>query len=156
MPTNGPPSLYRGVYINLDRSTERRERFDAQLLKFGLAQAYARFSAIDGSRVHTSTSRVNPGELGCFLSHVRALELARGFGKPVHILEDDAILSEHVQPIVEDAIEGRVFDHFDIIFTDTFVNCHLAMLKSMKSAFDSTPPKRPLRLADVKIIDLSK
>jgi len=151
-------ATYHGLYINLDRSNERRERFDRQLEALGLAEIYARFPAIDGSKLNTARTSLPPGETGCFFSHVRALETARLRALPVHILEDDALLSEHVRPVIEDAIAGHLFDRFDLIFTDTFVNCHLGMLKSMKSAFDQSASReeRPFRLNDLQVIDLAQ
>src|SRR6185503_9941555 len=76
---------------------------------------------------------------------------------PVHILEDDAMLSKHVRTVIEDAIAGGLFERFDILFTDTFVNCHLGMLKSMKAAFDGVraPQTRALRLNELQVLDLA-
>jgi GR25 family glycosyltransferase involved in LPS biosynthesis len=151
-------AAYHGLYINLDRSSERRERFDHQLSALGLTGVYARFPALDGAKLNTARIALPPGETGCFFSHVRALETARSRPLPVHILEDDAILSQHVRPVIEDTIAAHLFDRFDLIFTDTFVNCHLGMLKSMKSAFDQSKSRssRPLRLGDLQVIDLAQ
>ena len=149
---------YHGVYINLDRSPSRRERMEAQLAAHSLTDRYARFSAVDGSMVNLPRSKIGPGETGAFLSHARALEQAQPRGIPVHILEDDALLSEHVRTVIEDAIPAGLFERFDILFTDTFVNAHLGMLKGLKTAFDrnALAPSRPLRLADLQVIDLGK
>ncbi len=76
-------------------------------------------------------------ETGAFLSHARALEQAQQAGLPLHILEDDALLSQHVRPVIEDAIAGGLFERFDILFTDIFVNPQLGMLKGLKTAMDS-------------------
>ncbi len=151
-------SPYHGLYINLDRSAGRRSAFEQQLESFGLAETYARFPAIEGALLSNARSALPPGETGCFFSHFRALESARPRGMPVHILEDDALLSEHTRPVIEDAIAGNVFDRFDILFTDTFVNCHLGMLKSMKAAFDAvkSPRSGPLKLNQLQVIDLAQ
>ena len=147
---------YQGLYINLDRSPLRRERMESQLAAFDLTGRYARFSAVDGSTLNLSRSKIGPGETGAFLSHARALEEARGGGIPVHILEDDALLSGHVRPVIEDAISGGLFERFDIVFTDTLFTPHLGMLKTLKAVFDAAalPDARPLGLADLQIIDL--
>jgi GR25 family glycosyltransferase involved in LPS biosynthesis len=149
---------YHGVYINLDRSAGRREQMEAQLARLGLKDRYARFPAADGSALNVPRSTLRPGELGCFVSHYRVLQEARGLGKCVHILEDDAVLSEHVRPVIEDAAAAGPFERFDILFTDTLVSLHLGMLKGLKAAFDATalPPVRPLRLADLQVIDLAQ
>jgi hypothetical protein len=149
---------YRGLYINLDRSGARRERMEAELTAFGLSDRYSRFAAIDGSVLDARGSRIKPGELGAFHSHIGALERAASGGLPVHVLEDDALLSEHTKPVIEDAIAARLFDRFDIIFTDTFIPPHLGMLKALKAAFDNfvMPDQRPLRLQDLQVLDLAR
>ncbi|HEX3484993.1 MAG TPA: hypothetical protein VHT51_08030 [Micropepsaceae bacterium] len=151
-------SSYRGLYINLDRSGARRERMDAQLTALGLADRYARFSATDGGALNLSRSKIGPGEMGAFLSHTRAVEEARGAAVPVHILEDDALLSRHVRPVIEDAIAAGLFERFDIVFTDTLFAPHLGMLKTLKATFDAVPvpAAQPLRLADLRTIDLAR
>src|ERR1051326_3811596 len=152
------PASYRGLYINLDRSGGRRERVGAPLSAFGLHERYSRFAAIDGSTLAASGSRLKPGELGAFHSHVAALESGASSGLPLHVLEDDALLSEHVKPVIEDAIAARLFDRFDILFTDTFISPHLGMLKALKGAFDNVPVsgQRPLRLSDLQVLDLAR
>jgi hypothetical protein len=149
---------YHGVYINLDRSAVRRERMETQLAQLQLADRYARFPAVDGAAQNLRSSKIGPGETGAFLSHARVLEQAQQRGLPVHILEDDALLSEHVQPVIEDVVTSGLLDRFEIIFTDTLFNPHLGMLKGLKAAFDSVapPPSQPLRLADLKVIDLAR
>src|SRR6185295_5234158 len=84
---------YRGVYINVDRRTDRRDAMDAQIRKFGLADRYVRFSAIEGASVRTACDWMSPGATACFWSHYRALEQARAPGACAHVLEDDAVFS---------------------------------------------------------------
>lgn len=65
-------------YINLDYRTDRREQIETELNNFGLS--YERVSAI----------RFNPGLVGCGLSHIKVLRLAKERGyKNILILEDD-------------------------------------------------------------------
>jgi len=71
------PAPYHGLYINLDRSVERRERMEAQLADLGLAGRYVRFPAIDGASLGSGTGTLKAGERGAFHSHVQALEDAR-------------------------------------------------------------------------------
>lgn len=151
------PSYY-GVYINLDRSPLRRERMEVQLAQLGLSEFYTRFSAVDGAGLKRSSGKIGPGETGAFRSHARVLELAQERGLPVHILEDDALLSEHLRPVIDDTIAAGLLDRFDVVFTDTLFNPHLGMLKGLKAAFDSVTltPLHSLRLADLKVIDLAR
>jgi hypothetical protein len=149
---------YQGIYINLDRSVLRRQRMDAQLAALDLSDRYTRLSAVDGAVLNLASSKIGRGETGAFLSHARALEQAQQPDLPLHILEDDALLSEHVRPVIEDAIANGLFERFDILFTDIFVNAHLGMLKGLKAAFDRVAPplSRPLRLADLQVLDLAR
>ena len=151
--TAEPP--YHGLYINLDRSTERRAVMERQLDRYSLAPFYARFPAIDGLGLDSPRSAIGKGETGCFHSHYRALLSARPRGTFVHIMEDDALLSEHVRPVIEQAIATNLFENFDVLFTDTFVAPHLGMLKFLKSSFDDLPDRRPLKLEDLKVVDLA-
>lgn len=148
-----PP--YHGLYINLDRSTARRDAMEKQLDQLGLSSLYARFPAVDGASINSPRSEIGKGETGCFQSHYRALMSARSRGKFVHILEDDAILSSSVRPVIEEAIAQNLFEQFDVVFTDTFVPPHLGMLKFLKSAIDELPSSRPLGLANFKLADLA-
>src|SRR5687767_5837250 len=151
--TAEPP--FHGLYINLDRSTERRAAIERQLDRYGLAPFYARFPAIDGLSLNSPRSTIKPGENGCFQSHYRALLSARPRGTFVHMIEDDAVLSPSVRPVIEQAIAQNVFDQFDVLFTDTFVAPHLGMLKFLKTSFDELPATRPLALTDLKVVDLA-
>src|SRR5215510_12227022 len=81
---------YLGLYINLDRSPERRTALEKQLSDLNLHSHYRRFPAVDGREIDTSKSPLGPGEVGLFLSHCRAVEHARAKGVSVHVLEDDA------------------------------------------------------------------
>ena len=149
---------YHGVYINLDRSPARRAGMDEQLAALGLKHRYSRFGAVDGSTLPPSRSEFRPGELGAFFSHMRALEAARSSrSAAIHIMEDDALLSEHVRPVIEDSIAAGLFQRFDILFTDILAPPHLGMLKALKSAFDRVEmsAKRVLRLSDLQVIDLA-
>ena len=66
-------------YINLDHRTDRKEEIEAEIAKAGIPNV-ERFPAI----------RSNPGIIGCGLSHLAVLKLARSRGyRNVLIFEDD-------------------------------------------------------------------
>ena len=148
-------ALYHGLYINLDRSTGRRDAMERQLDRLEISPLYARFAAIDGATLDNPRSTIGKGEAGCFQSHYRALLSARPRATFVHMLEDDAVLSPSVRPVIEQAISQNVFDQFDVLFTDTFVAPHLGMLKFLKASFDELPASRPLALNHLKVVDLA-
>jgi hypothetical protein len=156
MTPDSPPTYY-GAYINLDRSVGRRARIEAQLADLGLQSRYSRFPAIDGTTLNLSRNALRPGEAGAFLSHMRALEMLRPRRTPAHILEDDALLSRHMRPVIDGAVGGGLFDRFDILFTDLLAPPHLGMLKGLKSVSDrlEMPPPQTLGLGDLQVIDLA-
>jgi GR25 family glycosyltransferase involved in LPS biosynthesis len=149
---------YLGLYINLDRSTDRRKRLETQLHTFGLESHYQRFSGIDGRTTDLRGSSLKPGEVGAFLSHCQALEQLRGLGKCVHIIEDDVLLSEHVKPVIDDAIAGNLFYRYDLLFTDLNVNCNIGLIKNLSQVFERfvMPPVRPIRFKELVLMELNQ
>jgi hypothetical protein len=71
------------------------------------------------------------------------------------MLEDDALLSPSVRPVIADAIAQNLFEQFDVLFTDIFVPPHLGILKFLKQAVDGLPSTRPLKLSDLRVVDLA-
>jgi GR25 family glycosyltransferase involved in LPS biosynthesis len=150
---------YHGLYINLDRSPERRRKMEEQLAAYRLSEIYTRFAAVDGKTVPMPQSPLKPGEIGVFLSHRNALEQAKATGQCVHILEDDALLTPHLPSVIGDFIAAKLFDQYDFLFTDSVVNCHLGLMKNLKAEFDSIKfPKDGgvFRLRDLKLMDLAR
>lgn len=107
---------FRCLYINLDRSLDRREQVEAEIAEAGVIAE--RVSGFDGKRdigklptTYSSLRRsfvgkqLNAAEIGCVESHRRALrilvEAGDAFGV---ILEDDVELLEGFRPAVEAVI----------------------------------------------------
>ena len=149
---------YRGIYINLDRSSTRRAVMQAQFEKFGVTPVYTRFAAIDGSRIARSGTAITPGEEGAFRSHTEAIREASSHAAPLHVLEDDALLSYAMEPVILEAIAAGLLDRFDILFTDTFVAPDLGMLKALTQAFQKNRARKSERttLADLQLFDISR
>lgn len=149
---------YRGAFINLDRSTQRRDQMQAQLRKFEFAPAYERFPAIDGSTLaHQPHGRIAAGELGAFYSHTEVLTDAARRSMPVHVLEDDAILSPHTCAVLDEVVAAGLLDRFDLLLTDTFVLPDLGMLKALSAAFDTarSGPAGQMGLNSLQVMDVS-
>jgi glycosyl transferase family 25 len=73
-----PFELGGAFYINLDRRPDRRAEIEGELERMGISGE--RFPAID----------ISPGAVGCIISHIESLKLAKERGYPnVLILEDD-------------------------------------------------------------------
>jgi GR25 family glycosyltransferase involved in LPS biosynthesis len=125
---------FSGRYINLDRSTGRRARLEQQLRYCNIAEAYSRFSAVDGSRITRRVGGVSQQEYGCFASHARLLQESRSLSTHLHVLEDDALLSPELVPVVGQLINQGVLDEFDLLFTDIFVSWDPLQIASLERA----------------------
>jgi GR25 family glycosyltransferase involved in LPS biosynthesis len=87
---------YSIIYINLDRSPDRREFMENQFKMFGITN-YTRFPAIDGDNLDKSTYKSNyittKYETACTLSHLYSiLEAYKSGEEAVVIFEDDISL----------------------------------------------------------------
>lgn len=142
---------YQGFYINLDRSPERNEAMQRQLTALSLAERYKRFAAIDGLTIGAPRMPILPGEYGCFLSHANALKLANQ-ESCVHVLEDDALLSPFVAPVIDSLAAKGYFDQYDIIFTDIAVQRHLAQIRFFRQLFDKFVSERLFSVVDLSRI----
>ena len=150
---------YRGIYINLDRSTARLAAMQAQLDELGITPAYARFAATDGSKIARQPGcKITAGEEGAFRSHTEAIREASLHSAPLHVLEDDALLSSATQPVISEAIAAGLLDRFDILFTDSFVRPDLGMLKALIYAFQKCGARKSDRigLGDLQLFDISR
>jgi Glycosyltransferase family 25 (LPS biosynthesis protein) len=145
-------STYRGLFINLDRSADRRERMQAQLEKFNLQDRYSRFPAVD-ARTLTKTGSISVGEYACFQSHYLALEKAKSAHATVHILEDDVELVPQLEIFVSSLEARGAFDRFDIIFTDVGVPYEVWLLRKYKKLFETFLAGQPPKLT---VLDFNK
>jgi GR25 family glycosyltransferase involved in LPS biosynthesis len=123
---------FSGRYINLDASTQRRARLEQQLQALGIAHAYARFPAVDGTCMNGVPGAISRREYGCFASHARLLREACSMSAHLHVLEDDALLSPEFLPVVRRVIDEGVLDEFDLLFTDIFVDSDPLQIASLE------------------------
>lgn len=148
---------YRGIYINLDRSPARRAAIERQLQNFGIAPLYTRLPAIDGSSLNPSPhASITPGEEGAFRSHAEAIRNAAPGHLPLHVLEDDALLSAGIRGVIDEAISAGLLDRFDLLFTDTLVAPDLGMLKALLHAFERSQCPEQVRLNDLQLFDITR
>lgn len=107
--------------ISLSSSQERRKAIEEQLTALGLQ--YAFFDAIDGNQLTVKDDRIyaairrrlffgkdlTPGEIGCLLSHRELYQKMINEKIPVAlILEDDAIISDHLQAVLHSLINLNI------------------------------------------------
>jgi glycosyl transferase, family 25 len=108
-------------YINRDIDTERRRRIDAQLS--ALFIRYTRVAAVNGrelpsdlKRFFPFDTRLTPGELGCYASHLKVARLVLQRDLPCAlVLEDDALLAPDFDARLDELVrrlpEGWDFVH---------------------------------------------
>ncbi len=109
---------YAGFYINLDRSTDRRDAMAEQLTRLDLAERYRRFPAVDGNLLAAARTKLTAGELGCFMSHYRLLQENRDSQTHLHIIEDDVVLAACAGQVVDQIVTSATIDDHDLLFTD--------------------------------------
>jgi GR25 family glycosyltransferase involved in LPS biosynthesis len=72
----------KGFYINLDHRTDRKRHMEIQLEQIRMAENITRFNAIKNAN----------GRIGCSLSHLKCIQLAKEANwESVMILEDDIL-----------------------------------------------------------------
>jgi hypothetical protein len=109
---------YTGFYVNLDRNPERRAAIERELAHWKLSDSYTRFAASDGNALNFPNPHLKNGEMGCFTSHYRLLSENRDTARPLHVIEDDIILSSVMGNVLNWAIDSGQLEKFDILFTD--------------------------------------
>jgi GR25 family glycosyltransferase involved in LPS biosynthesis len=115
-----PANIICGLWIDLDRATVRRQELERQLEVAGLAGEYQRVAGVEGSQVAPHIAR--PGVIGCWLSHLGALERGRASGKVVHILEDDTLLGDRAQELFHALASSPTVLKYDLVFTDVLLD----------------------------------
>ncbi len=126
---------YHGIYINLDRSTERRAALETALAHFNLTPHYQRLSGTEGNPDNL-LSPLKKAEVGCFVSHVRALRQGLSAHQHLHILEDDSILTACTASTINWAVSSGTIDDFDILYTDIAIPYTNDSFRQFKTLFD--------------------
>lgn len=97
------------LYINLDYRTDRREQIEGELVRMDLVEKSERFPA---------TYVKEQGILGCTISHLSAIQLAKQRGyKNVLILEDDfqfLLEKEMIESRLEAFFRSRLGKNYDV------------------------------------------
>jgi hypothetical protein len=112
-----------GVFINLDRSPERRAEMERQIAELGLPYPVRRLAGVDGERQPVGPPPLRAGQYGCWLSHLKALEQSIGQDEHLHIMEDDALISTALQilPEVVHSLDSGSAGEWDILYLDATV-----------------------------------
>jgi glycosyl transferase family 25 len=125
-------SSFLTLVINLDRAKDRLQSMVNQLGELGMP--FERISAVDGKVLKLSEALydeagyrrrhgrlTNPGEVGCYLSHVecarRLLDSSHEFAL---ILEDDLVLPENLSVVIAEGLAAHT--HWDVLRLSTVNN----------------------------------
>lgn len=109
---------FRGFFINLDRSVDRKIALESALERFGLGGVVERFPALEGD---SRPSAISPNELGCFLSHQRVIETADP-ERHLLVFEDDVWFPGQFQRYFQIAQRLMANDTWDMVFLNMTVN----------------------------------
>jgi hypothetical protein len=137
--------MFSGLYINLDKRPDRRLHMEQEFARFGVSERYKRIRAIADTIP----------KMGCYRSHLKALDGARQIGGIVHILEDDSILSSALVPFLESDEAIAVLDRYDILFLDMWVDARKDKVDLYQSVVDSGQKVMPLTGDNVRIGSMS-
>lgn len=154
MGTNDNATALASTYlINLDRSTDRLQRFN---VRNSHLRHVVRMSAIDGTQIDRkqliasgrvlSDLRYSAGTLSCALSHIQLWELAIAKSKPVTIFEDDIATHPHFQKCAADVLAALPND-WDFVQWGCMINSENNLtawvdLGRVPVRIDSTAPVR--------------
>jgi GR25 family glycosyltransferase involved in LPS biosynthesis len=101
-----------GLYINLDRSPVRRSKVETEIARVGLSDRYRRIRGI-----------VDPAPYnGCSRSHIKAMTEAAKIGGIVHIIEDDVLFSDRVEPFLTSALAANLLEQYDILYLSMWLD----------------------------------
>jgi len=109
-----------GVYINLDRSTERRGEMERQFGRFAPGYPVRRLKAVDGNELKAFPPQLRPAQYAVWLSHLEALAASPGADCHVHIMEDDVEFSSAVGilPDLIASLDAGSGGNWDILYLD--------------------------------------
>ncbi|QWE00710.1 glycosyltransferase family 25 protein [Polynucleobacter sp. JS-Mosq-20-D10] len=110
--------------ISLERSVDRRKRVEEQLNKTNIQWNF--LDAVDGYALPQMPSsyqklkvkrlqgyELTPGEIGCFLSHIKAWELCLKNNMTTLVFEDDFLVGENLEVVIEDLLS--IADHWSLV-----------------------------------------
>jgi len=111
---------YPVFYINLDRQPDKRRYMESQFAVYNISPTY-RVPGIDGKHVqphefessYTFTEYLEPHQIGCVMSHVRAIEMFYNTGADIGlVIEDDLNFAPlgHVDFTIPDIVAAAPSD----------------------------------------------
>lgn len=111
-------SIFPQIYIiNLPQRSDRRIEIETQLTRIGLAPQGEQITVFPAIRPDDAGPFPSSGARGCFLSHMRVLELiSRGSAPSALILEDDADFVFDFADRIEEVAQALATRKWDIVY----------------------------------------
>jgi GR25 family glycosyltransferase involved in LPS biosynthesis len=136
-------------YINLAGDTARRAAVEANFADAGPeGWRLHRIEAVGSAEIAQNPVRgaIRDGEKGCFLSHRKALEAARGSDGHIFIAEDDIQFGRRTGALVDAALKSLPEHGWDIIYTDVIVHeiawmVHMYLVRSQQLRLGNDKPQ---------------
>jgi GR25 family glycosyltransferase involved in LPS biosynthesis len=151
--------MFGGFYINLDRNPQRRERFESNLQRTGAKERYQRLAAVDSVRAMQSAdeTKLTPGALGCWMSHVQILRENLDSDRHLHIVEDDAFLPSDFVPSLDAILQTTEVSapDWDMLFTEIFVPVHQSVFDDFAARLASYRKDRNIAVINLARIDFA-
>lgn len=150
--------MYRGYYLNLDRSERRRDALTSHLRDVGALDRYERFPAVDGREAIAGVdTRLAPGELGLWLTHERLFQHIGAGGAHVHVIEDDAWFAPRAVGLFPRMLEGadRQFPDWDLLYTDVVVPPEPGIFRLLESKIRLHASTGSISIVDLADIDFA-
>jgi glycosyl transferase, family 25 len=102
------------LYINLAERTDRKEQAEKEFARFDISAE--RVEAVKGNPLGLSTQKRKPGDIGCILSHVKCVQLAKDRKwNYVVVFEDDVEFRDEFDTLFWHYFR-QVPDDWDMIF----------------------------------------
>jgi len=131
--------------INLKHRTDRRANMQAQCERLGLNPIF--FDAVNGHEKYPDEPRpLMRGHFGCLDSHKQLLESIKGTAYYHLILEDDAVLSDHVSEFVYKTIDTFIRAQGTVLCDVLFLGGNITQ---MPDAVEDTVPSHVWRAKNV-------
>lgn len=148
-------AMYRGVILNLKRNEKRRASLTRHLAEVGATRRYDWVEGIDGQEVAPQyETKLDPGNLGLWLTHEWVAHTYAGKNVHVHILEDDALLPKDAVPLFDRTLHelDAQVPTWDFLFTDIVLAPETRLFQFFREKIELYSHERKHTLVDLSTI----
>jgi GR25 family glycosyltransferase involved in LPS biosynthesis len=151
--------MYQGYFINLAQNEKRRKALTEHLAQLGATERYQRLEAVNGrAAMDQFPTKLDPGNLGLWLTHVALLDAVQGSDRHVHLIEDDTIFATTAVSYFDLMLEhaDAELSDWDLIFTDIHVPAaDIGLFRQLADAMKKYQESGSYALLDLEAIAFS-